>query len=70
MLAFIFYVLMYFVIGFGFAKFMKYYDELYNPEKLSTTNYPVLGLVWLLWLATWAIFYIVSTVYAFYKDKL
>lgn len=70
MLAFIFYVFMYFVIGFGFAKFMKYYDGLYNPEKLSTTNYPILGLVWLLWLITWVIFYVISTVYGFYKDKI
>lgn len=70
MLAFIFYVLMYFAIGFGFAKFKKYYDDLYNPEKISTTNYPLLGLVWLPYVGYWVIFYVISYVYEFYKSKL
>lgn len=70
MLTVIFYIFMYFVIGFGFAKFKKYYDELYSPEKISIVNYPMLGMVWLPYSVGMLCISVVAFVYEIYKAKL
>lgn len=70
MITFILYALAYFVIGFIFAKFKKYYDEIYNPEKAVTIEYPTLGILWIFYVAWWVITNVISFVHKFYSAKL
>lgn len=66
MLSFLFYTVMYFVVGFAVAKFIKFYDETNNLSRVDKLSYPTVGIVWLPYLVLLAL----SSIHKLFKEKL
>lgn len=70
MLAFIGYVILYFVLGFVIAKFKKFYDTTNNISNHDKLSYATFGLVWLPYLALKGSIFAIAFIHGVFKEKL
>lgn len=71
MFTFILYSVIYFVIGFGFAKFKKYCDEVDNIlPKTRPEQYATIGLLWLPYAAYYGVVKVIVYIHGVYSSKL
>lgn len=67
----LFYIILYFVLGFIVATIKKAYDETYDYANVSLNGYyALLGMLWLPIAVLWVTTFSLGFIYELYKSKL